>query len=334
MTTARIGSLFLMLSLAAVQPAVSQSQAQGRPFAGPRDALALLQHRVHFAALPPTGSKGSAPSSALSSLVKTKIYQFASADFPGSDSSIAYDKSGPTVVGGCTLGSDTEQAFTFRGGNYELLVPPGSVAALATGITSTGEIVGAYGDTSGVVHGFVDNAGTFTTIDFPGATGTAVFQMNASGVIVGEYTDTSNNNHGFVDNAGTFTSIDYPGTTSGTETTGIDSAGDIVGSWSSSTTPVTGNGFLLSGGVFTPINFPAAANTTAFGINDSGEISGYFQDAAMAYHGFIFANGNWSQIDVAGAIGTQITQIKNNHNITGTYFDSGVGNETHGLTGH
>jgi len=334
MSIARVSSLFLMLSLAAVQPAVSQNQAQSRPFAGPRDALALLQHRVRSAALPPTGSRGSAPSSAISPLIKTKIYQFASADFPGAEASIAYDRSGPTVVGGCVLGGGGEQAFTFRGGNYELLVPPGSVAAIATGITSTGEIVGAYGDTSGVVHGFIDNAGTFTSVDFPGATGTAVFQMNASGIIVGGYTDTTGNDHGFVDNAGTFTSIDYPGTTSGTEATGIDSAGDIVGSWSSSTAPVTGNGFLLSGGVFTPINFPAAATTTAFGINDSGEISGYFQDAAMTYHGFIFANGNWSQIDVAGASGTQLAQIKNNHNITGIYFDSSVGMETHGLTGH
>ena len=37
------------------------------------------------------------------------------------------------------------------------------------------------------------------------------------------------------------------------------------------------------------INFPLAASTTAFGINDTGEIAGYYTDAAGNTHGFVYA---------------------------------------------
>ena len=36
------------------------------------------------------------------------------------------------------------------------------------------------------------------------------------------------------------------------------------------------------GRVFTPINFPLATGTTAFGINDTGEITGYYTDASAS----------------------------------------------------
>jgi hypothetical protein len=81
------------------------------------------------------------------------------------------------------------------------------------------------------------------------------------------------------------------------------------------------------------LDFPLATSTTAAGINDDGEISGSFIDASNMGHGFIYASGTWSQIDVAGASGTELAQIKNNHNVTGTYEDS-LNMETHGLTGH
>ena len=60
-----------------------------------------------------------------------------------------------------------------------------------------------------------------------------------------------------------------------------------------------------------PINFPLATSTTAFGINDTGEIAGFYTDAASNSHGFVCAGGAFSTVDVAGARGTQLTRIKN-----------------------
>jgi uncharacterized membrane protein len=96
------------------------------------------------------------------------------------------------------------------------------------------------------------------------------------------------------------------------------------------TAPPETHGFLLQAGVFTPVNFPLATSTTAFGINDTGEIAGFYSDAAGS-HGFIYAGGAFSTVDVAGARSTQLTRIKNGGAVTGVCYDAL--SEGHGLTG-
>jgi probable HAF family extracellular repeat protein len=91
------------------------------------------------------------------------------------------------------------------------------------------------------------------------------------------------------------------------------------------------HGFLLQAGVFSAINFPLATSTSVFGINDTGEVAGFYSDAAATNHGFIYADGAFSTVDVAGARGTQLTRIKNGGQVTGLYTDAL--NEAHGLTG-
>jgi hypothetical protein len=53
------------------------------------------------------------------------------------------------------------------------------------------------------------------------------------------------------------------------------------------------------------------------GINDTGEIPGFYSDAAGDTHGFIYAGGAFNTVDVAGVRGTQLTRIKNGGPITG-----------------
>ena len=83
--------------------------------------------------------------------------------------------------------------------------------------------------------------------------------------------------------------------------------------------------------MFTPINFPLATSTTAFGINDTGEIAGYYTDAAGNTHGFVYAGAAFNTVDVAGSRGTQLTRIKNGGAVTGVYTDALTGQ--HGLIG-
>jgi probable HAF family extracellular repeat protein len=82
--------------------------------------------------------------------------------------------------------------------------------------------------------------------------------------------------------------------------------------------------------VFTPIAFPLATSTTAFGINDDGEIAGVYADAAGNSHGFIFSSGSFSTVDVAGARGTLLTRVKNDGAVTGGFTDAM--SEQHGIT--
>ena len=75
-------------------------------------------------------------------------------------------------------------AFTFT-----TIDVPGVTGTSADRINAQGQIVGGYGDASGVDHGFLLDNGTFITIDVPGATGTGAFGINAAGQIVGAYGD-------------------------------------------------------------------------------------------------------------------------------------------------
>ena len=53
--------------------------------------------------------------------------------------------------------------------------------------------------------------------------------------------------------------------------------------------------------MFSSIAFPLATSTTAFGINDAGDIAGSYTDAAGNQHGFALAGGAFTSVDVAGA---------------------------------
>lgn len=76
---------------------------------------------------------------------------------------------------------------------------PGSNLTNAWDINPQGEIVGAFRDTKGKVHGFLESgSGEFSTIDFPGATATRAFGINPAGDVVGAYVDAAGNTHGFL----------------------------------------------------------------------------------------------------------------------------------------
>jgi probable HAF family extracellular repeat protein len=258
------------------------------------------------------------------------VYEFTSADYPGAALSEVFDTDGTTALGGFIFApgnaSSLAIAFTVAGGVYQILNVPNSAASIATGINTSGLIVGAYQNVAGSIHGYSTSDGsTFNDVDFPGGNNTQIIDVNDAGDVVGTYSDAANVEHGFVRSGGTFKVIDFPGGTD-TAVAGINTNGDIVGGY----TDATGShGFLLSGGVFTPINFPLASSTTAWGINDDGDIAGVYTDTAGKSHGFVYADKNFSTVDVAGASGTQLTRIKNSGQVTGFYIDAL--SENHGL---
>lgn len=256
-----------------------------------------------------------------------KIYKFASADFPGAAGSLVFDENTSTVLGDSSFSSSF--GFTLKGVNYATLTVPGSSANEATGINTTGAIVGIYVDLSSVTHGFLKKGGTVTTMDLAGGT-IEPFDINDSGEIVGAFLDAANVAHGFSSPDGvTFTTFDMPGAKS-TLAAGVNTAGVISGVWTDAAN--VNHGYIYSDGRFTSIDFPSATNTTVIGINDSNEVAGFYADAASAFHGFLYSNGVFTTVDVAGANETQLTRIKNNGTLTGLYIDSS--HESHGATGH
>jgi probable HAF family extracellular repeat protein len=66
---------------------------------------------------------------------------------------------------------------------------------------------------------------------------------------------------------------------------------------------------------FTTIDYPAK------GINDSGQIVGYFGDAA-GLHGFLYSGGSFTTIDVPGAVQTIANGINDSGQIVGSFSDA------------
>ena len=74
---------------------------------------------------------------------------------------------------------------------------------------------------------------------------------------------------------------------------------------------------------FTAIDFPGATDTYVFGINDSGEIVGFFREAGRSGHGFLrSATGAFTAIDVPGAATTSALKINRVGQIVGTFVDA------------
>jgi len=198
---------------------------------------------------------------------------------------------------------------------------PGSAATLVNGMAPSGPVVvvGDYVDATGE-HGYAFSGGAFTSISFPGAIFTETYAININGVIVGDYASTNSSGngtslHGYVLAGGTFLSLDFPGANFYTQARGINSKGDIVGTYfigngdGSGESPLSsgnGHGFLLSGGIYSSIDFPGAILTEAWRISDTGEILGRYKSSTDgSFHMFLFANGTFSTVpDVPKGIAT------------------------------
>jgi uncharacterized membrane protein len=166
-------------------------------------------------------------------------------------------------------------------------------------INDGGLIVGGYGDPMNPAfsHGFLrDTGGNFTTIDDPnmatnssGNRGTQPSGINNLGQIVGSYTDAAGF-HGFIRSpTGVFTTIDDPNANPGTtNVNGINNLGMIVGTFNDSSGL---HSFIRSadGSMYMTIDDPNGVATEIFGVNDSGDIVGFYTTSLTGGHqlGFI-----------------------------------------------
>jgi probable HAF family extracellular repeat protein len=104
----------------------------------------------------------------------------------------------------------------------------------------------------------------------------------------------------FADVIYSFTTIDAPGATGGTQASGINNSGQIVGIFEDATGI---HGFVDTGGSFTTIDVVLLGTPVIFpfGINDSSQIVGRFDDG-RGIHGIrVDTGGGFTTIDVPGA---------------------------------
>ena len=88
-------------------------------------------------------------------------------------------------------------------------------------------------------------------------------------------------------------------------------------------------------GNITLVDAPNASNTSIRGINDRGEVTGYFVQhfaSGDLARGFIEdQDGNFTVIDAPGGGGTDIESISNSGDVAGMAIDANQGNRIHGF---
>ena len=153
---------------------------------------------------------------------------------------------------------------------YTTINVPGSTFTSAYGINNSGQIVGAYTDSTGAGHGFLDTDGTFTTLPFVPTGINNVGQMvglSSTGLIL----DTN----GVITDIALTALPNFGGFPYGGEKiVKINDLGQIVGNYYDQ---YFGNrGFIYSNGIFTLIRaanpFLNEEGISAHGINNAGQI--------------------------------------------------------------
>lgn len=114
----------------------------------------------------------------------------------------------------------------------------------------------------------------------------------------------------YLDNSGVFTTINLPATNP--VPVAINDSGEILAA-----------GFVYAGGIATPISYPASVLTTPFGIDDAGEVVGYYVGLVNPQpQGFTYANGAYSTVDYPGSTATELLAISSSGTILGRYFNT------------
>lgn len=162
--------------------------------------------------------------------------------------------------------------------------------------------------------------GSVSLFTFPHARITSIFDRNDAGTMVGFAVDsTSNKFQGFVLHNGTFVAVNHPNAGNGTLLSRINKNGVILGAVFNSSDLF--QGFKLVNGSFTSIHFPGSDQTFPGGINDHGEIVGWYTlpvgGSSGVFQGFTLVNGTYHTLNVLNNSGTELRGISDAGTIVG-----------------
>jgi probable HAF family extracellular repeat protein len=210
---------------------------------------------------------------------------------------------------------------------------PAANQTQAMGINDSGQVVGTIADAGNYVHGYLWSAGSFTALDAPGnVTGTQAQDINNLGEIVGLYGDGSLL-RGYIFANGTYTTFNYPGTAGSTAVWGLNDLGTYVGVYDVLHPTIDcQEAYVVRNGTPAPLNLPGADCSSAYGVNNAGDIVGCGFSATTypyVYRAFRLSNGVFTDITVPGATSACPQGINESGDFVGTFDDSsGV---THGF---
>jgi hypothetical protein len=150
-------------------------------------------------------------------------------------------------------------------------------------------------------------------------------------MIAGDYVDAKGIQHAMILAGKKLTSVDHKncsntgGFAAGAIAFyGINKTGAAAG-WCTSTKTGLFTGFVYNAGKFTAINYPKSNGTEALGINDAGDVVGFYLDSANVQHGFMKKGSKYSSFDVKGDTTTTAWGINNKGQIAVFALNSASG---------
>ena len=213
---------------------------------------------------------------------------------------------------------------------------PGSVQTQITGLNDRGVTVGFWSDMNNADlvndnFGFYSIGGRFHTVNFETNDNSTppvnqLLGVNDNDIAVGFYTDSMGASHGYTYNIrrNRFHRVTISGASSVTATA-INNWNDIAGFETDSSGNV--DAFLMSrDGAVTTLDYPGATTTQAFGVNDSDEVVGLYQDGTgqtATTHGFTWTprHGFQTVDDPHGVGTTTINGVNDEGQLVGFYVD-------------
>jgi len=178
--------------------------------------------------------------------------------------------------------------------------------------------------------------GEYTNENFPTSVQTQVTGINNEGVTVGFWVDGQGDNFGFVHEHGKFTTVVDPaarlaaaGGPITEQLLGVNNHNQAAGFYTDANGNSHGFVYNIATKSFQGIHIAGATSVAATGINDHGDISGFFQKGG-ATEGFLDVSGHiWTLNGPAGATDVQALGLNNKDQIVGSYV--GTDGNTHGF---
>jgi parallel beta-helix repeat protein/probable HAF family extracellular repeat protein len=214
--------------------------------------------------------------------------KFTSLDFAGSTATQASAINSAGDIAGYYMYDDgLQHSFLYSAGTFTKIDVPGANFTGALGLNDNREVVGHTQFPGESMKGFLWKQGQYSVFTYPETnTMACAFGNNASGDTVGHWRDPGGTIRGYLLRNGRYVSFEFPGA-KGTmiDTGGVSLSGDVVGPYTAADGKTYG--FLYSRGTFSTIAVPGAVATQARKINNLGDISGFYQDSAGVFHGFV-----------------------------------------------
>jgi len=254
-------------------------------------------------------------------------------------------------------GPDYDEVL-YQDGNYTNIDAPNAVIGFDTtyaySINDRGEIIGTYIGANGD-YNYLEQGSNYTILNLNDpsslATGdTGAYSINDRGDIIGDYADPNlitddgfPYSDGFLYQNGKYTTLNDPNTTSNYRIDnyliGINNHGAIIGGYYDFSRndfysfPIAIGSFLYENGNYISLNDPNTYGgdvaTEAEGINDKGEIAGFYY-GTNGLDGFIYQDGTYTTVNYPGGTDTQLYGINDKGEIIGTY--TGADGYGHGFT--